>query len=250
MGMTLWVLWSRDMPHTRQMGSWSSSQYSFSFSSCSSHISIPGPRRGQCPVEEATLLMLDPRSRCSGSSSAPSRSHPVSPEAVFMPPALLTLSTTLHRSELGLSLRPHDFRHFGQLDSSSALASQHWMMHTWQKWCPHSRITGSRNSSRHTGQVSSDCSSSSACASAIVSHAHNPERGRNEDLTAETVTSREQAAFPFRDRGSGLKLTVFTEETEGGRAETGREPLRDGACGRCATRTTAANRSYVTCLIK
>uniref|UniRef100_A0A8P4KFP1 Endonuclease domain-containing 1 protein n=1 Tax=Dicentrarchus labrax TaxID=13489 RepID=A0A8P4KFP1_DICLA len=104
-------------------------------------------------MEEATLLILDPGSRSSGSSSAPSGSHTIIPAAVSMARALRTLSTTLHRSELGLSLRPHDFLHFGQLDNSSALASQHWMMHTWQKWCPHSRITGSRNSSKHTGQL-------------------------------------------------------------------------------------------------
>ena len=61
---------------------------------------------------------------------------------------------------------------------------------------------------------------------------------------------RAKTAFPFRDRGSGLKLTVFAEETEGGRAETGWEPLRDRACGLCAPRTTAANRSHVTQLIR
>ncbi|TNN77688.1 Endonuclease domain-containing 1 protein [Liparis tanakae] len=140
------------MPHTRHMGSWSSSQYSFNLSSCSSHISTSMPRRGQCPMDEATLLMLDPGSRSSGSSSAYSGAHPLVPAARSMARALRTLSTTLHRSELGRSLRPLDFLHLGQLDNSSALASQHWMMHCWQKWCPHSRITGSENSSKHTGQ--------------------------------------------------------------------------------------------------
>lgn len=194
MGMTLWVLWSRDIPHTRQMGSWSSSQYSFSFSSCSSHISI---RRGQCPMDEARLLMLDPGSRSSGSSNACVGSNPEVPAGVSMDRALRTLSTTLQSSELGRSLRPHDFLHLGQLDNSSALASQHWMMHTWQKWWPHSRITGSRNSSKHTGQVSSDWSSSRALASAILHRAHSPGRKREKNVWWQTrlVTSQHKTAF-------------------------------------------------------
>lgn len=124
-------------------------------------------------MEEAKLLMLEPGSRSSGISRGLSGSHPGVPAAASMTRALRTLSTTLHRSEFGRSFRAHDFLHFGQLESSSAFASQHWMMHTLQKWCPHSRITGSRKSSRHTGQVSSDCSSSSALDSAILRRAHN-----------------------------------------------------------------------------
>lgn len=158
MGITLWFLWSRDIPQTRQIATWSSSQYSFSLSSCSTHI------LGSLLVSESSQLQLEVVASGDGLLRTCWGSFGRASIAL----ARRTLSTTLQSREFGLSVLVHVLRHWGQVDSSSDFTSQHLPIQARQKWWPHSKITGSRNKSRHTGQVSSLWSSSSAAPSVSI----------------------------------------------------------------------------------